>query len=142
MSQAGSWKLGDEYSDYKYVTKAETFLEGQYTKFGAGDKLSVLNIIALVSLALGTRGGKEIFAGAVGFVPHWYIGGDGFDGMVSALTGIQLYKRRWATVAFPLVLETLRTLKDFTKGRAITKLATSRTLIFVAAYIAAMSRVV
>ena len=141
MSQAG-WKLGDEFSDYKYVTEAETFLEGQYTKFGAGDKLSVLNIIALVSLALGTRGGKEIFAGAVGFVPHWYIGGDGFDGMVSALTGIQLYKRRWATVAFPLVLETLRTLKDFTKGKAITKLATSRTLIFVAAYIAAMSRVV
>jgi len=51
MSQAG-WKLGDEFSDYKYVTEAETFLEGQYTKFGAGDKLSVLNIIALVSLAL------------------------------------------------------------------------------------------
>ena len=136
------WQLGDKFSDYGFVTRTETFLETQYGKYGAGDKLSILNIIAMISLALGTRSTKEVFAGAIGFVPHWYIGGDGFDGLISAMTGVQLAKKRWKTVAFPLVLESLRTLKDFTKGKAITKLAASRTAIFAAGFIAAMSRVV
>ena len=135
-------ELGDKYSEYGYVTRAETFLETQYGKYGAGDKLSILNIIAMISLALGTRSTTEVFAGALGFVPHWYIGGDGFDGLISAMTGVQLAKKRWKTVAFPLVLESLRTLKDFTKGKAVTKLAASRMTIFAAGYIAAMSRVV
>ena len=135
-------ELGDKYSEYGYVTRTEKFLETQYGKYGAGDQLSMLNIIAMISLALGTRSGKEVFAGALGFVPHWYIGGDGFDGLISAMSGVQLAKRRWKTVAFPLVLESLRTLKDFTKGKAITKLAASRTAIFATGFIAAMSRVV
>lgn len=135
-------ELGDKYSEYGYVTRTEKFLETQYGKYGAGDQLSMLNIIAMISLALGTRSTKEVFAGALGFVPHWYIGGDGFDGLISAMSGVQLAKRRWKTVAFPLVLESLRTLKDFTKGKAITKLAASRTAIFAAGFIAAMSRVV
>ena len=138
----GGWELGDQYSEYQYVTRAETFLETQYGKYGGGEKLNILNVLAMISLALGTRSGKEVFAGALGFVPHWYIGGDGFDGMISAMTGVQLYKRRWKTVAFPLVLEVLRTMKDFTKGKAITKLAVSRTTIFAVGYIAAMSRMV
>ena len=134
--------LGDQFSEYGYVTKAETWLETQATQYGRGDKLNVLNIIALISLAFGTRGAKEVFAGVVGFVPHYYIGGDGLDGMISAMTGVQLAKRRWKTAAFPLILETLRTMKDFTKGKVVTKLAISRSAIFVAGYLAAMSRMV
>ena len=80
--------------------------------------------------------------GAVGFVPQWYIGGDGFDGMISAMSGVQLYKRRWTTVAFPLILETLRTMKDFTKGKTPTKLSVTRMVVFAAGYLAAMSRMV
>ena len=147
MATGGStWLLGAQYSDYKVVTQTEAYLEKQYAKYGAGEKLGLLNVVALISLAFGTRGAGEIFAGVVGFVPHWYIGGDGFDGMISALTGVQLYKRRWKTVAFPLLLESLRTLKDFTKGSGMkarpTKLALSRTAIFVAGYFAAMSKIV
>ena len=142
QGSAQGMALGAEFSDYQYVTKAEGFLETQYKKYGAGEKLSMLNVIALISLAYGTRGAGEIFAGVVGFVPHYYIGGDGLDGMISALTGVQLYKRRWKTVAFPLILESLRTLKDFTKGKVLTKLAISRTAIFVGGYVAAMSRIV
>ena len=134
--------LGDQYSEYAYVTQAEGFLETKYKKYGRGDKLNKLNIIALISLAFGTRSAKEIFAGVVGFVPHYYIGGDGLDGMISAMTGVQLAKRRWKTVAFPLILETLRTMKDFTKGKVLTKLAISRSAIFVGGYLAAMSRMV
>ena len=145
MSQAGSYHmpLGGT-SEYEYVTRAESFFEKKYKKYGAGDKLSILNVIALISLAFGTRGSGEIFAGVLGFVPHYYIGGDGLDGMISAMTGVQLYKRRWKTVAFPLILESLRTLKDFTGGKkpVLTKLALSRTAIFVGGYLAAMSRIV
>ena len=45
MSQAGGggMALGAEFSDYQYVTKAEGFLETQYKKYGAGDKLSISN---------------------------------------------------------------------------------------------------
>ena len=127
-------------SEYGYVVQAETFLEGKF----AGDKLGLLNVIALISLAFGTRNAKEIFAGVVGFVPHWYVGGDGLDGMISALTGVQLAKGRWKTVAFPLILETLRTLKDFTKGNKIflSKIDASRTAIFLGGYLAAMSKIV
>ena len=70
------------------------------------------------------------------------LGGDGLDGLISAMTGVQLYKKRWTTVAFPLILETLRTMKDLTKGKVVTKLGISRTLIFVGGYFAAMSRMV
>lgn len=136
------WKLGNEFSEYKYVTRAESWLGEQYGKYGHGEKLNILNVIALISLALGTRSSKEIFVGAVGFVPQWYIGGDGFDGMISAMSGVQLYKRRWTTVAFPLVLETLRTMKDFTKGKKPTKLSVTRMVVFAAGYLAAMSRMV
>ena len=123
--------LGDQFSEYEYVTKAETWLETGYKKYGRDDKLNILNVIALISLAFGTRGSKEIFAGIVGFVPHYYIGGDGLDGMISAMTGVQLAKRRWKTAAFPLILESLRTMKDFTKGKVVT-----------GGYLAAMSRMV
>mgnify|MGYP000521813543 CR=1 FL=1 len=141
-AQEAAMPLGDT-SEYEYVTREESFFEKQYTKYGAGDKLSILNVFALISLAFGTRGSGEIFAGVLGFVPHYYIGGDGLDGMISAMTGVQLYKRRWKTVAFPLILESLRTLKDFTKGKAmVTKLGLSRTAIFVGGYLAAMSRIV
>ena len=145
MSQAGAarttwFDTGSGPSEYGYVTQAEGYLEGKFK----GDKLGLLNVIALISLAFGTKNAKEIFAGVVGFVPHWYLGGDGIDGMISALTGVQLAKGRWKTVAFPLILETLRTLKDFTKGNKIflSKLDASRTAIFVGGYLAAMSRIV
>ena len=143
MSQAGrtTWfDTGAGPSEYGYVVQAETFLEGKF----AGDKLGLLNVIALISLAFGTRNAKEIFAGVVGFVPHWYVGGDGLDGMISALTGVQLAKGRWKSVAFPLILETLRTLKDFTKGNKIllSNIDASRTAIFLGGYLAAMSKIV
>ena len=140
--QGTGMPLGDQFSEYGYVTQAETWLETGYKKYGRDDKLNILNVIALISLAFGTRGSTEVFAGIVGFVPHYYIGGDGLDGMISAMTGVQLAKRRWKTAAFPLILETLRTMKDFTKGKVVTKLAISRSAIFVGGYLAAMSRMV
>ena len=146
MSQTGSAGFGKYYgsegSDYQFVTEAEKYFEKQYTKYSAGDKLGLLNVVALISLAFGVRSTSEIFVGAVGFVPHYLAGGDGLDGLISAMTGVQLYKKRWKSVAFPLILETLRTMKDFTKGKVVTKLGISRTLIFVGGYVAAMSRMV
>ena len=141
MSGYGKY-YGSEPTDYAYVQQTETFLEEQYTKFSGGDKLGVLNIIALISLAFGVRSGKEVVAGAFGFFPHYMLGGDGLDGMIAAMSGIQLAKKRWKTVAFPAVLEALRTAKDLTKGKVVTKLGISRTAIFLAGYAVAMSRMV
>ena len=141
-SATGYAFYGSEGSDYKFVTDAEAYFEKQYGKFSQGDKLGLLNVLALISLAFGVKSASEIFVGAVGFVPHYMLGGDGLDGLISAMTGVQLYKKRWTTVAFPLILETLRTMKDLTKGKVVTKLGISRTLIFVGGYFAAMSRMV
>ena len=133
---------GSKISEYEYVQRAEGYLETGYDTISANDPLYLLNVLALMSLAFGVKNVKEIFVGAVGFVPHWYLGGDGFDGMISALSGVFLYKRRWTYVAFPLLLEALRTMKDFTKGKQITKLALSRSGTFLAGYLIAMSRMV
>ena len=142
---SGNWYdigTGSKVSEFDYVTRAEGYLESGYGYGSAKDPLYLLNVVALLSLALGIKSSKEIFVGAVGFVPHWYLGGDGFDGMIAALSGVSLYKKRWMYVAFPLLLEALRTLKDFTKGKQITKLALSRSATFLGGYLAAMSRIV
>ena len=133
---------GSKVSEYDYVQRAEGYLESGYETISAGDPLYLLNVLALLSLALGLKNGKEILVGAVGFVPHWYLGGDGFDGLIAALSGVFLYKKRWTYVAFPLLLEALRTMKDFTKGKQITKLALSRSATFLGGYLVAMSRMV
>ena len=132
---------GSEPSEYQYVQQTETFLEEQYKKFSGGG-LGVLNILALISLAFGVRSGKEVFAGALGLSHYYFADGDGLDGVIAALSGIQLAKKRFKTVAFPLVLESLRTFKDLTKGKRVTKVGMSRTAIFVGGYLAAMSRMV
>ena len=133
-------------SEYYYLQQAEGYLESGYEKGSAGDPLYLLNVLALGSLALGVRHPKDIFVGVAGFVPHWYLGGDGFDGMIAAMSGAFTYKRRWGYVAFPILLESLRTLKDFTKSKAITfegsRLALSRSATFLAGYLLAMSRIV
>ena len=143
MSASGYGKYyGSEPSEYQYVQKTETFLEEQYKRFSGTDKLGVLNIAALISLAFGVQSGKEVVAGAFGLSHFYFSGGDGLDGVIAAMSGIQLAKKRWKTVAFPLVLESLRTMKDLTKGKRVTKVGISRTVIFVAGYLAAMSRMV
>ena len=133
-------------SEYGYVQQAEGYLESGYEQISAKDPLYLLNVLALLSLALGVKKPTELFIGVVGFVPHWYLGGDGVDGMIAAMSGVFAYKRRWAYVAFPLLLESLRTLKDFTKSQKITfdgsKLALSRSATFLGGYLAAMSRIV
>ena len=57
MSGGFGQYYGSEPSEYQYVQKTETFLEEQYQKFSGTDKLGVLNIVALISLAFGVESG-------------------------------------------------------------------------------------
>jgi hypothetical protein len=152
---AGTWlwkdiDTGSKRDEFGYVTEAETKLEGYYTALSGGEKLPILNVFALISLAMGVKKFQEIFVGIVGFLPEWYVGGDGLDGMIGAMTGYQVYKRRYSTAAFPLVLEALRTLKDITNvpkgGTGVTQYVTKRSLVravvFLIGYFAGMSKVV
>ena len=80
MSQAaaGYGFYGSEGSDYKFVTDAEAYFEKQYGKFSQGDKLGLLNVVALISLAFGVKSASEVFIGAVATLyagrrrPRWF----------------------------------------------------------------------
>jgi len=152
---AGTWfwqdiDTGSKRDEFAYVTQAETKLEGYYKDLSGGEKLPILNVFALISLAMGVKNFQEIFIGIVGFLPEWYVGGDGLDGMIGAMTGYQVYKRRYSTAAFPVVLESLRTLKDITNvpsgGKGVTQYVTKRSLVraivFLIGYFAGMYRLV
>ena len=92
---------------------------------------TLYSVLALFSLAFGIKHVKEFVAGtAGGVIQHFVAEGEGVDGMVSCLAGVQIQKRRYTTAAFPVLLETWKGLRDFQKGKALSKQNISRNGLF------------
>ena len=116
--------------DYSYYPKeGERYIVDAF-KEETGD-YPAYSVLALISLAMGIRSGKEFVAGTVGgAVQHFAAEGKAVDGMVSCLAGVQIHKRRFLTSAFPVLLETWKGLRDFQKGNGMSKQNISRNLLF------------
>ncbi len=70
--------LGTKSPDnWKWISDTEEFLDTQYETFSRKEKLDVIQILALFSLAFGTSNPSELFLGSAAFIPHYYIGGNG-----------------------------------------------------------------
>ena len=128
MSQEAS------YGDYSYYPKAAERYVAAAFKEETGD-YPAYSVIALISLSMGIRAAKELGAATVGgAVQHWVVNGKAVDGMISCLAGLQIHKRRFLTATFPILLETWKGLRDFQKGKALSKQNISRNLLFFVGY--------
>ena len=116
---------------------AETWLEERYQQVSGGDDLKFIKVAALISLAFGVSGPAELLLASGGMLAQYYSDSDGIDGVISALTGVQLAKRKYTTMAFPAMLESYKLLKDFQKDKTVTKQSLTRTSIFVVGWLAA-----
>ena len=132
----GTWFARD------YIGEAETYAETTYTQIAAGEKLPAITIAALISLAFGVRNPLELLLGSAGMYAEWFSGGDGLDGAIAVLSGVQLAKRRYATMAFPALLESYKLLQDMRSGTYVNKKSLTRTAIFLTGFLAARYRYV
>jgi len=123
--------------NWGFVREAEQYLEGGYEKLVTGEELPLIQLLAALSLAFGVGNMREVFLASVMFLPPWYFNGDGFDGMISTLSGIQLYKKKYRTMAFPALLESYKLMRDFTSKKYVTKNGLIRVGTFLVGYFAA-----
>ena len=123
--------------NWGFVREAEVYLESGYMKVAAGEELPLIQLLAAFSLAYGVGNMREVFLSSVMFLPPWYFNGDGFDGMISTLSGIQLYKKKYRTMAFPALLESYKLMRDFTSKKYVTKNGLIRVATFLVGYFAA-----
>jgi len=126
--------MSDVDTDYSYYPReGERYLVEAF-KEETGDYPGY-SVIALLSLAVGTRSATELGAATLGgVVQHFVVKGSGVDGMISCLAGVQIHKRRFTTAAFPILLETWKGLREFQKGKALSKENISRNLLFFVGY--------
>ena len=123
--------------NWGFVTEAEQYLEAGYGEIVTGEELPLIQLLAALSLAFGVANMREVFLATVMFLPPWYFNGDGFDGMISTLSGIQLYKKKYRTMAFPALLESYKLMRDFTSKKYVTKNGLVRVATFLVGYFAA-----
>ena len=135
----GTEARADEWS---VVERGEAYLEKTYAKLAQGEQLPLIQLLAALSLAFGVANMKEVFLATVLFIPPWYFKGDGFDGMISALSGIQLFKKKYTTMAFPTLLESYKLMRDFTGQKTVTKAGLVKAACFLAGWLAARYRYV
>ena len=119
------------------IPASEKYLEARYAQIAGGETLPIYTVVALMSLAFGTSNSKELLLASGGMLAQYYAGGDALDGIISVLSGVQLAKGKFRTMAFPALLESYKTFKDFTKGKTITKQTATRSAIFVTGWLAA-----
>ena len=127
--------MTDVDKDYSFYPREgeRYFVEAFQKETGEYPAYSVL---ALFSLAFGIKHVKEFAAGTVGgVIQHFVADGEGVDGMVSCLAGVQIHKRRYTTAAFPVLLETWKGLRDFQKGKALSKQNISRNGLFLLGFL-------
>ena len=129
-SEAGAENWG-------FVREGEQYLEAGYKKIVSGEELPLIQLLAALSLAFGVANMREVTLASVMFLPPWYFNGDGFDGMISTLSGIQLYKKKYRTMAFPALLESYKLMRDFTSKKYVTKNGLIRVATFLVGYFAA-----
>ena len=127
----GTWFATD------YIAEAEQYGEARFTQIIAGEKLPLITVAALISLAFGVRSPLELLLGSAGMYAEWFAGGDGLDGTIAVLTGVQLAKRRYATMAFPALVESYKLLQDVRAGQYVNKKSLTRTTLFLTGWLAA-----
>ena len=128
---------GETWFARDYIGEAETYAEARFTQITAGEKLPFYTVAALISLAFGVRSPLELLLGTGGMFAEYFAGGDGLDGAIAVLTGIQLAKRRYATMAFPALVESYKLLQDMRSGTYVNKKSLTRTAIFLTGFLAA-----
>ena len=109
-----------------------------FTKF----KGDVLSLASLVSLGIGTTSGYELLAGALGMLLAYGGSGDPLDGAVAALSGIQIAKGRYQTVALPTLAETYKIFEDYQDGKKFSKTSGIVLGLFLGGYFLAVNRYV
>jgi hypothetical protein len=112
------------------VPAVETWAEARYAQISGGEKIPLITIVALISLAFGVSGPGELLLGSGGML-------DGLDGIISLLSGVQLAKKKYATMAFPAILESYKLFKDVRSGQVVNKQSVTRSAIFVTGWLAA-----
>ena len=128
--------------EWEFAEEGERWLEKTYEELAQGEQLPLIQLFAALSLAFGVTSMYELALATALFLPPWYVKGDGFDGMISALTGIQLFKKRYRTMAFPALLESYKVMRDFTGKKTITQGALAKAVCFLIGYFAARYRYV
>jgi len=119
------------------IPEAETWLEERYQQVSGGDDLKFIKVAALISLAFGVSGPAELLLASGGMLAQYFADSDGIDGIISVLSGVQLAKRKYKTMAFPAMLESYKLLKDVKAGKIVSKQSLTRTTIFVTGWLAA-----
>ena len=119
------------------IPQGEKWLEARYAQMSGGEELPIYTVVALMSLAFGTSNASELMLASGGMLAQYYAGGDALDGIISVLSGVQLAKRKYKTMAFPALLESYKLFKDFTKGKTVTQQSVTRSAIFVTGWLAA-----
>ena len=137
METGGEQTGGGTWFAEDYLGGAETWAEARYTQLSAGEKLPLITVVALISLAFGVRNPLELVLGSGGMLAEYFAGGDGLDGAIAVLTGVQLAKRRYATMAFPALLESYKLIQDMKSGTYVNKKSLTRTAIFLTGWMAA-----
>ena len=76
---------GTYWYDRDYMGDFETYGEARFQDIIQGDKLPLITVAALISLAFGTSNAKELVLGSGGMIAHYMAGGDGLDGIISTI---------------------------------------------------------
>lgn len=119
------------------IPRGEAWLEERYKQVSGGEKLPIITVAALISLAFGVSGPAELLLASGGMLAQYFADSDGIDGIISVLSGVQLAKRKYKTMAFPAMLESYKLFKDVRQGKTVTKQSVTRTAIFLTGWLAA-----
>ena len=105
------------YEDPIYAAEEE--IEKRMGDWTGKGRLPIIRIAALISLAIGIRGYMEVSLACIALAISYFTGTtapDGIDGAIQALSGVQVARGQFKTVAFPVLVELLETLHAFQKG--------------------------
>ena len=108
---------------YEMETQIETGL-GDLGWVGA-NKLPYLRLAALISLTFGIRSYMEVTLASIAVAIAYFVGAgsapDGIDGAMNALSGVQIARGQYKTVALPVIIELLELFHKFKKGTTMSQ---------------------
>ena len=138
MSRSTS-RYGTTWQDdpmYSLETELETRL-GDLGWVGS-KKLPYIRLAGIISLSLGIRGYSEVALGAIAVAIAYFSGvgnaPDGIDGAINALSGVQLARGQYKTVAIPVILELMELFHKFRNGILMSRKSLITLAIFSVAY--------
>ena len=117
MSRSTS-RFGTTWQDdpmYSLETEIETRL-GDLGWVGA-KKLPIIRLAGIISLVFGIRSYSEVTLASIAVGIAYFMGPgnapDGIDGAINALSGVQIARGQYKTVAIPVILELMELFHKF-----------------------------